>query len=409
MRFSLSSKKAIRMRSLSLFSGAMGLDLGLELAGISPAGCLEFDRAAVETIRLNKPNLPALHRDISTMSAGEILKECGLKKSDVDVVVGGPPCQAFSVIGRRRGTEDERGRLVFEFRRIVEELRPKVFIMENVRGLHSMTFGDARQKGALYSELIRQFNAIGYSVDTFFVNAVNYGAPQIRERMILIGNRLGLKARFPKPTHSDKPIAGQQPFLVLGDVVGRRKDTDTSIMDFSPRKKSYLSYVPAGGNWRSMPVDVQKESMGKTWYLKGGRSAYWRRLSFDSPCPTVVTMPNHASTSMCHPAELRALTVGECAAVQQFPRTWKFFGTPAERYKQIGNAVPIILGRMAGVAAMSLLLKTADKRQVGDMHSVEHIRPHVRTRQYFKNGEVFVGTPYKNNQNRYGETLLEGA
>ncbi|MCW0367078.1 Modification methylase HaeIII [Xanthomonas sacchari] len=394
------------MRSLSLFSGAMGLDLGLEAAGIETVGCVEFDRAAVDTIRLNRPNLPALHDDISSISAAHILKECGLKQRDIDIVAGGPPCQAFSVIGKRRGLEDGRGKLVFEFQRIVHEIMPKVFVMENVRGLHSMAITGG-EKGSLYAELIKGFNEIGYAVDTFFVNAVNYGAPQIRERVILVGNRLGLKARFPRPTHSDKPISGQKRFVTLGDALSRRKDSDKTLMDFSPRKKKYLSYVPAGGNWRSMPLEIQKESMGKTWYLKGGRSAYWRRLSFDSPCPTIVTMPNHASTSMCHPDELRALTVGECAIIQQFPRGWRFSGSPMERYKQVGNAVPVILGKMAGKAALELLQGKAEKREVGDMHSIEHIRPHVRTRQYFKNGEVFAGSPYQNNQNRYENLAIE--
>lgn len=400
-------KKAVnkQIKSLSLFSGAMGLDLGLEAAGIELVGCLEYDRAAVDTIRKNRPSLPVIHADISTTSAAQALKACRVKAKDIDLVVGGPPCQAFSVIGKRRGLADERGRMVFEFRRIVQEIQPKVFIMENVRGLHSMTIGGSNKKGSFYEALVKEFNDLGYAVDTFFVNAVNYGAPQIRERVILIGNRMGLKAKFPSPTHSDKPERGQKKFATLGDVLFKFKDPDPTIMDFSPRKKKYLEYVPAGGNWRSMPVDIQQESMGKSWYLKGGRSAYWRRLSFDSPCPTVVTMPNHASTSMCHPDEIRALTVGECAAVQQFPKGWKFTGSPMERYKQIGNAVPVMLGKMAGLAVTELLNGNAEKRDPMDLHSMEHIRPHVRTRQYFKKGEVFAGTPYINNQNRYANLL----
>lgn len=391
--------------ALSLFSGAMGLDLGLEASGIEVMGCLEFDAAAVKTIRANKPLLPVLHRDISTISGDEILREIGCVRDEIDIVVGGPPCQAFSVIGKRRGLNDQRGRMVFEFARIVHEINPKTFIMENVRGLHSMTLKESSRKGSLYEALIKQFNDIGYAVDTFFVNSVNYGAPQIRERLVLVGNRLGRKTIFPSPTHSDKPVKGQRPFKTLGDVLKRFKDPDPSIMDFSERKKHYLSFVPEGGNWRSMPEDIQKESMGKSWYLKGGRSAYWRRLSFDSPSPTVVTMPNHASTSMCHPDEIRALTVGECAAIQCFPDGWRFIGTPSEKYKQIGNAVPVTLGQVAGRAVIQMMDTPGQTRVMGDLHSVEHIRPHVRTRQYFKNGKVFSKSPYKNNQNRYQNTL----
>lgn len=385
----------------------MGLDLGLEAAGVEVVGCLEFDKAAVETIRHNRPNLPVIHGDLSAISGAEILKRCGVKKREVDLIVGGPPCQAFSVIGKRRGLADERGKLVFEFLRVVQEIGPKAFIMENVRGLHSMVMGDSKVKGSLYNQLVKEFNDLGYSVDTFFVNAVNYGAPQIRERVILIGNRLGRKAKFPRPTHSDKPIAGQRPFVNLGDVIRNFRDPDPTLMDFSPRKKAYLAYVPPGGNWRSMPIEIQKESMGKSWYLKGGRSAYWRRLSFDYPCPTIVTMPNHASTSMCHPNEIRALTVGECATIQRFPRTWKFTGSPMERYKQVGNAVPVVLGEMAGRTVRQLLADGAELREQDDKHTIEHIRPHVRTRQYFKNGVVLNGLPYGNKQNRYTDLFTE--
>src|SRR5262249_47538472 len=160
----------------------------------------------------------------------------------------------------------------------------------------------------------------------------NYGAPQLRERLLCIGNRFDLRASFPPPEHSNRPEDGLPPFRTLRDAIGEGfVDPDPSCMNFSPRKLRYLAMVPPGGNWRSPPVAVQKESMGKAWYLKGGRSAYWRKLSFDFPCPTVVTMPNHAGTSMCHPTELRALTVGELAAIQEFPREWAFMGQAADK------------------------------------------------------------------------------
>ena len=172
-------------------------------------------------------------------------------------------------------------------------------------------------------------------------------------------------------------------------------DSDSSMMNFSPRKLKYLAMIPPGDNWRSLPVEIQKESMGKSWYLKGGRSAYWRKLSFDFPCPTVVTMPNHAGTSMCHPTELRALTVGEMAAVQEFPVDWKFSGSPTDKCRQIGNAVPPRLGQVAGQALMALLEKADSKLSIPTAKMAPsrtiHLRPHVRTRSYFKGGEVKHG------------------
>ena len=216
------------------------------------------------------------------------------------------------------------------------------------------------QKGSLLIEVFKCFEKMGYRVDGFLVNSANYGAPQIRERLILVGNRFNLQTDFPSATHSNRISDGLLPFQTLRNAIGNGfKDPDSSLMNFSARKLHYLSMIPEGGNWRSLPVKIQKESMGKSWYLKGGRSATWRRLSWDYPAPTVVTMPNHASTSMCHPTELRALTVGECAAIQEFPTSWKFAGKTAETYRQIGNAVPTRLGYAAGTCLQNLLEKTA--------------------------------------------------
>ena len=177
------------------------------------------------------------------------------------------------------------------------------------------------EHGSLIKMLFKEYNKIGYHVDCFVVNSANYGAPQIRERIMLIGNRFNKLVEFPNPTHSNRLKDKLPSFKTLGDVIGPRskfKDSSPEIMDFSPRKLHYLKMVPPGGNWRCLPIDIQKESMGKSWYLKGGRSAYWRRLSFEFPSPTVVTMPNHAGTSMCHPNETRALTVKEVAPFKNF-------------------------------------------------------------------------------------------
>lgn len=378
----------------------MGLDIGLEEAGIDILGCVEISPEGCQAIKHNRPSIPTLQEDIATLIGTDILKEFDISRTDIDIIVGGPPCQAFSVFGKRRGVKDIRGRIIFDFIRLVEEIKPKIFLMENVRGLMSMRITKEAEKGSLHQAILTEFNRAGYRVDMFLVNTVNYGAPQIRERLLMVGNRLGLKAEFPMPTHSDKPVQGQSRFITLGDAIKNFNDPDPTIMDFSPRKKKYLAMVPPGGNWRSLPENIQKESMGKSWYLKGGRSAYWRRLSYDFPSPTVVTMPNHAGTSMCHPEEIRALTVGECAAIQGFPSNWRFFGSPSEKYKQVGNAVPVILGKVSGSVLINML---SDNNLGADplVNTETHIRPHVRTRQYWKNGIVYGVVPYQNNQNRY--------
>lgn len=396
---------------ISLFSGGMGLDLGLEMSGFNSVACVENDPEAVETIRYNKRHLPVFDRSIVDVSGKELRKAGKFGNRTIPLIAGGPPCQSFSVFGNRLGVDDARGQLIFEFVRLVGELMPSTFLMENVRGLLSMAIVPRKNetlanssipveyflKGSLMNRIFDEFNKLGYHVDCFVVNAANYGAPQIRERVLLIGNRFGYRASFPKPQYSNRKEDNLPAFRTLGDVIGPDSDFDDpcdEVMDFSERKLKYLAMVPEGGNWRSLPVEIQKESMKKSWYLKGGRSAYWRKLSFSFPSPTVVTMPNHAGTSMCHPTQLRAISVGEAAAIQEFPKDWIFQGTTAAKFRQIGNAVPTRLGQVAGTVLRDLVSKINDNGKSTPFScssTVTHLRPHVRTRSFWKGGQSFAG------------------
>ena len=381
---------------LSLFSGSMGLDLGLERQGFRPIICNEVDPAAVQTIQRNRPRLPVINASVETITRRSLKNILGSDPYRLPLIVGGAPCQSFSIMGRRRGTTERNGELIFEFIRVVGELQPSVFLMENVRGLHNIPLiPGGKADGSLLREIIRQFEKIGYRLDCFLVNSANYGAPQIRERLICIGNRHALTAQFPAPQFSNRPADRLTAFRTLRDAIGNGfHDPDTTLMNFSSRKLRYLAMVPPGGNWRSLPAEVQREAMGKQYYLKGGRSSSWRRLSWDFPSPTIHTLPNHATTSMCHPSDLRALTVGECAAIQGFPADWKFEGTPIERYRQVGNAVPVTLGEIAGQAAATVLQLATDRprhRKTKPPSRIVHLRPHVRTRQYWKDGSAFAG------------------
>lgn len=392
---------------VSLFSGAMGLDIGLERAGFRSLVAVEKDVLARQTIHANRPEI-VLFDDVTEVTGEEIRTKSSLGNDELDLLAGGPPCQSFSVFGNRDGVIDKRGQLVYDYVRLVSELRPKVFVMENVRGLLSIPVIPRKklegpiteeqrhltEPGSLLRMLLKDFEALGYRVDCFVVNSVNYGAPQIRERIICIGNRGNLVAQFPQPLYSNRPEDNLPPFRTLGDAIGEGfEDPMPEVMNFSERKLKYLAMVPEGGNWRSLPVEIQKESMGKAWYLKGGRSAYWRKLSFSFPSPTVVTMPNHAGTSMCHPTELRAISVGEAAAIQEFPHEWVFCGKTSDKFKQIGNAVPTRLGEIAGQVAQSLLEQMDEQEPTGEPipSRIEHIRPHVRTRTFWKKGKAFAG------------------
>ena len=424
-----------RYTLLSLFSGGMGLDVGLGKVGrFRLLGCVEKEAAFCETIRLNQKmgrlekGARIVEADIKTVDAKRLREELGLEPGELDVLVGGPPCQAFSTAGKRAAVEDPRGTLLWDFLRFVGEFQPKFFLMENVRGLMSAALkhrtirerpehgGSAleaeEQPGSvvrLFCDDMQKLPGCSYHMDCFEVNAVNYGAPQIRERALFIGNRFDAVVDFPAPTHgpvSEEPdnrqpdffeeVAKQLlPWATLRDAIGSLVEKKPEILDFSPRKKAFLEMVPQGSNWRSLPEAVQQESMGLAWSAKGGRSGWWRRLTFDLPCPTLVTMPNHASTALCHPVETRALSLREYARIQEFPDEWQFCGTTSEKYAQVGNAVPVRLAQVAGelIAGQLDRLRSQDwkafPKATESLRKI-YIQSHVRTRHWFKNGETLV-------------------
>ena len=411
-----------RYRAVSLFSGAMGLDLGLEQTGrFEIVACVEIESAFCDTIRANQRagrlsrELQVFKGSVSDIDPFELLEQIGLRPGDVDLLVGGPPCQTFSTAGRRRTVQDVRGSLLSAYLRWIEILEPRFFLMENVRGLLSAALrhrpiAERPEKGGgplapdeapgsvvrAFADELQRLPKHAYHMDCFEVNAVNYGAPQLRERALFIGNRYNAVLDFPAPTHGAIPsLGGVQPWSTLGDAIKGLVEINPVIMDFSPRKKAYLAKVPPGSNWRSLPPEMQRKLMGRAWHAKGGRSGWWRRLAFDLPCPTLVTMPNHASTSLCHPVELRALTLREYAAIQEFPVDWEFCGTPMEQYTQAGNAVPLRLGQVVG-RVVSTKMDTLSKRawrpyeKEPASYNLNYIQSHVRTRQWYKAGETYV-------------------
>jgi DNA (cytosine-5)-methyltransferase 1 len=424
-----------KYKVISLFSGAMGLDLGLESTGrFQVVACVEKEPAFCETIRKNlhagrlNNNLILYEQDINDITPEEMLDDLKMDIGEIDLLVGGPPCQSFSTAGKRRTVKDPRGTLLWEYLRFIEGLLPRFFLMENVRGLLSAALchrpialrpdkGGPRltleeEPGSvirLFATDLQKIKDGAYHMDSFEVNAVNYGAPQLRERALFIGNRYNTQVDFPDPTHGrpapkissfQERLSGGRtkpllPWKTLRDAIGNLHEKEPLIMDFSHRKKEYLSMVPPGSNWRSLPIEVQKESMGKAWSAKGGRSGWWRRLSYDLPCPTLITMPNHAGTSLCHPEEVRALSLKEYARVQEFPDDWEFSGTIAQQYAQVGNAVPVRLGNIAGVV-ISKELDVLREREFAinpntlPDYRVIYIQSHIRTRQWFKEGETLV-------------------
>lgn len=417
-----------RFTVVSLFSGGMGLDIGLESTGLfNLLACVEKVPAFCETIRRNRDagrldnrSVKIYESDIADLSTASVMADLRLEPGELDLLIGGPPCQSFSTTGRRGTVQDPRGTLLWQYLRFVHDMQPKFFLMENVRGLMSAAIRhrpikDRPDKGGRPLEadeapgsVIDRFLAdLGnsYSIDCFEVNAVNYGAPQLRERAIFIGNRFNQVVEFPPPTHGenveqqralfDQHETNLKPFQTLREALRGLIEDEPVVMDFSPRKKRYLSMVPEGSNWRSLEPSIAMESMGKAYYAKGGRSGWWRRLTFDLPCPTIVTMPNHAGTALCHPTETRALTLRECARVQEFPDGWEFCGTVQQQYAQVGNAVPIRLGEICGELLAQELADAYDRglvmtRAVRGAYRIVYLKSHIRTRKWYKAGQTFV-------------------
>ncbi len=348
-----------KLKAISLFSGAMGLDLGIEKAGIDIRLCVEMNKQAASTIR-NNTNIPVIDRDITSIPTAEILDVAGLTPADVDLVVGGPPCQAFSTAGARRGLDDFRGNVIIQYLRVVSEIKPKYFILENVRGILSAKLNSLPEsykeyeeikdtKGSVIRFLANEFRKLGYTISFALFNAANYGVPQVRERVIIFGAKGSKRIPLPQPTHSESGVNGTKKWVTLGSVISDLPEPDES--EFTPLSKRMLQYMPLvkeGENWTSLRPDVAKEAMGKAYDLPGGKTGFLRRLSNKKPSPTLVTSPIMPATLICHPTSLRPLSVKEYARVQQFPDSWMFSGKTADIYKQIGNAVPVGLGYMAG-------------------------------------------------------------
>lgn len=353
--------KAKKPKFLSFFSGAMGLDLGMEMSGFEAVGCLEIDKTACDTIKANRPDINVICDDIAEWSGHDLLKHFGVSPSAIDVICGGPPCPSFSTAGRRKSFEDPRGQVMFDFLRIIDEIRPPFFVMENVRGILSAALEHVsldkrsnaelkpeRQKGSVLRLLKQKFNRMGYTVSVELVNSADYGVPQKRERVIFIGSRDGFQITMPPPMYVDSGDLFTPAWKTLGDALEGLEEKEPEIIPFSENRKKYLKLLKAGQNWKHLPIKILPEAMGGAYTSGGGKVGFYRRLSFDRPSPTVPTSPGQKSTCLCHPDELRPLSVREYARIQQFPDYWQFCGSTAAKYRQIGNAVPVGLGYQIG-------------------------------------------------------------
>lgn len=334
------------MRSIELFAGAGGLALGLEKAGFTHIGLIEFNKPAADTLKYNRPNWNVICDDIANISCLNLEDYFNIKKGELELLSGGAPCQAFSYAGKRLGLEDTRGTLFYHYAIFLQQLQPKMFLFENVRGLLT------HDGGKTYKTILTVFQDAGYTTQYQIMNAWDYGVAQKRERLITIGIRNDLKDKirfeYPKP-HEYKPV--------LRDIL--QNVPESLGTRYSKQKEDIYKLVPPGGYWRDIDPEIAKEYMKSCWYMGGGRTGILRRLSMDEPSLAVLTSPSQKQTDRCHPIEPRPFTVRENARCQSFPDDWEFVGSVGEQYKQVGNAVPVNLAYDIGVAIKEALEREA--------------------------------------------------
>lgn len=336
--------------ALSFFSGAMGLDIGMKNGGIDALLACEFNKACRMTIAKNKPEI-GLIGDITDFTAEEILKMAKIPEGrKVDVIFGGPPCQAFSTAGNRKAFDDERGNVFLKYLSIISEIKPTYVVIENVRGLLSTPFKykDIEEpiKGGAMMIILDKLKEIGYTVSFNLYNAAYFGAPQIRERVVIIGKLGGGKVSYLQPTHNEEGTDGLKAWRTLRDAFDDNlpMDVEHHFIEFPEKRLKYYRILKEGQYWKDLPLDLQKEALGKSFYLGGGKTGFLRRLSYSRPSPTLVTNPTMPATDLAHPTEDRPLSVEEYKSIQEFPESWKVCGGILDQYKQIGNAVPVKLG-----------------------------------------------------------------
>ena len=365
----------------SFFTGAMGLDLGLEEAGLHPTLANEINPAFCRSIRANRPFLDLIEGDMRELS-GTSLRARRQFEGDVYLMAGGPPCQPFSSGGKRAALNDPRGNLIYEYLRLVHEVRPRYFALENVANLttaalkhrriqdrpgkrwslksyetqrlpgfdgESLPLDAEEMAGSALRQLLADLRPLGYQITFAVVDAADYGAPQKRLRFIMMGARDYPPPSIPEASHG----TGRAPHVTVGEAIRHLVSAPGAHSEYTAPVAKMFRLVPPGGTWRDLPKEMHQEALGGAYESGGGKTGFYRRLSWETPAPTITGRANRKGSAMCHPEATRPLSVLECAALQGFPPEWRFEGAMNTQYMQVGNAVPVALGRAIGSAVLA--------------------------------------------------------
>ncbi len=372
--------KSQSKKFIDLFCGCGGLSEGFEDAGFRLLAGNDIDQDMIASFNINHPNAHGISGDINTLNAEKLVESSGASVKEVDLIIGGPPCQGFSTVGNRR-SDDPRNKLFYEFVRIVEETEPKVFVMENVTGLLTMQGGKVREL------IIDEFEKIGFNISYKILNSEDYGVPQKRRRVFFVGHKIPKKDfKFPNPTHEIKKkefqktliesnlektpsvwdAIGDLPSLNAGDTAlsypiepftefqrylrdGQNELLEHRAPEHSKIMIERMKNIKQGQNHSSLPKELQ---------LKSGYPNIYGRLIANEPADTITGNCGCISAPgrFIHPFDNRVITVREAARLQSFKDSKKFVGPQNKKYKQVGNAVPPLMARALALEIMKLFL-----------------------------------------------------
>jgi len=320
---------------IEVCAGCGGLSSGLIKAGFTSLLLNDNNKDCCATLKQNHPDTNIILSSMDKIDYTPYIDK-------VDLLAGGVPCQSFSQAGLRKGLEDPRGDLMFKFIEILNLIKPKIFMIENVKGLLS------HDKGKTIKKIIEMINKNDlYEINYKCLDASKYNVPQKRERVFIIGILKTIRKSFKFPEESLHKKVLKDVLLDVPDSLGAKYNDD---------KIKLFKMIPQGGCWVNLPEDLQKKYLGNSFYSGGGKRGILYRLSMEKPSLTLLCTPSQKQTERCHPLEERPLTIREYARIQTFDDDYNFTGSYASQYKQIGNAIPVELAKQIGISLIEILI-----------------------------------------------------